>query len=121
MKRGTFSLENLKNLSHKEGCFDVVICTEVIEHIVAYKKVLRELKRVTKRGGLLILTFPNEPLWTFSRFLLFRRPIKVPDHYNSFSPEQMIKEVGLKVEKRYNIPFDIPACLALTRILAFRK
>lgn len=39
--------------------FDVIICSEVIEHIVNTDNLLTELNRVLKSGGCLILTFPN--------------------------------------------------------------
>lgn len=115
-----FSLQDLSNLDYKDEFFEVVICTEVIEHIPEYKKVINELKRVLKKGGYLIMTFPNEILWTISRFLLGRKPIRVPDHVNSFSSKRIIKCVKLNVVKKCNIP-PLPSSLALTRILVFKK
>lgn len=41
-----------------DGSFDVVICTEVLEHVPDPAGALREMSRVTKAGGLLILTAP---------------------------------------------------------------
>ena len=79
------------------------------------------MRRVVKKKGLLIISFPNEPLWTISRFFLGRRPIKVPEHCNSFSPQMIIDEINLKVKKRVNIPFRLPHYLALTRIIVFTK
>lgn len=114
-------LENLEKLHYPNNYFDVITCTEVIEHIPEYKKVIEELKRCLKPNGLLILSFPNEPLWTFSRFLLGRVPIKVPDHVNSFSSKQIIRIVNLKIKKRFNIPFRLPSFIALTRIIVFQK
>ncbi len=121
VKDGDFSLQNLENLKIKDNLFDVIMCTEVIEHIPNYKKVISELKRVLKKDGLLIISFPNENLWTICRFFLGRRPIKVPEHCNSFSPSDIINEVNLKVNKRINLPFGFPHFLSLTRILVFKK
>ncbi len=121
IKNAKFSLQDLKNLDYKDEFFDVIMCTEVIEHVPEYKKVLKEFERILKKGGLLIISFPNEFLWTISRFFLGRKPIKVPDHYNSFSPAIMIKEVNLNLKKRANVPFALPHFLALTRILVFEK
>ena len=45
-----FTLENLNNLNYEDDFFDIIICTEVIEHILDYEKVLGELKRVLKKG-----------------------------------------------------------------------
>lgn len=121
VKGGSFSLQNLESLNFKNNSFDVIMCTDVIEHIPNYKKVLSELKRVLKEDGTLIISFPNETLWTISRFFLGRKPIKVPEHCNSFSPRDLINEVNLKVDKRFNIPFGLPHFLSLTRILVFKK
>lgn len=38
--------------------FDVVICTEVLEHIKDYKRVLLEVSRILKGNGYLLLTVP---------------------------------------------------------------
>ncbi|MDE1889123.1 MAG: class I SAM-dependent methyltransferase [Planctomycetota bacterium] len=38
---------------------DVIIATEVIEHITETRKCLREMKRVLKRGGKAIISVPN--------------------------------------------------------------
>ena len=119
--KSKFSLQDLKNLNYENNFFDVIICTEVIEHVPEYQKVLRELKRILKDRGVLIISFPNEPLWILSRFFLGRRPIKIPDHYNSFSPKKLIKEVNLKVKEKINIPFRLPSTMALTRIIVFEK
>lgn len=116
-----FFLEDLEKLHYLDESFDIIICTEVIEHVQNYKKVINELKRVLKSGGILIISFPNEQLWNISRFFLGRKPIKVPDHVNSFSPRDIINEVKLKVIKILNIPFGLPYFIALTRIIIFQK
>ena len=64
-----FSLQNLRNLNYEDNFFDVVICTEVIEHISDYQEAIKELKGVLKKDGLLIITFPNEPLAIFCRLI----------------------------------------------------
>lgn len=45
---------------YQEGTFDVVVFAEIIEHLLNDPlKVLREIKRVLKPGGMMILTTPN--------------------------------------------------------------
>ncbi len=39
--------------------FDLVTCTEVIEHLEHYRETLREMHRVLKPGGRVVLTTPN--------------------------------------------------------------
>lgn len=50
------------SLPFKDGSFDKIICTEVIEHVLDPEKVLAEIGRVMRGGGSLVLTVPNEGL-----------------------------------------------------------
>lgn len=42
-----------------DNSFDVLICSEVLEHLEAYPKVLDEMRRVLKPGGKLCVTVPH--------------------------------------------------------------
>ncbi len=42
-----------------DGSFDVALCVEGIEHVVDRHKTLKELRRVLKPGGRLLITTPN--------------------------------------------------------------
>ena len=44
-----------------DGAFDLVISTEVVEHLDAPERALREMARVS--GGHLLLTVPHEPFF----------------------------------------------------------
>ncbi|MCG3168507.1 MAG: Ubiquinone biosynthesis O-methyltransferase [Pseudomonadales bacterium] len=46
-------------LPFADHCFDVVICSEVLEHIGPYRAVLAEIRRVLKPGGLLVASVPR--------------------------------------------------------------
>lgn len=50
---------NSGRLPYEDETFDLVTCSEVIEHVENYRAVLREVNRVLKRNGLLVLTTPN--------------------------------------------------------------
>jgi len=114
-----FYLKDLSNTGIEDNFFDVIMCSEVIEHIYNYEEVLKELVRISKKT--LILTFPNETLWTMSRFLIGRRPIKVPDHVNSFTPRKIIDTVPMKLHKKRTLPFGLPFVLSLNALLIFKK
>lgn len=51
-------LGDINMLSIKDDSIDVVICTEVLEHIENPQKALGEIKRVLKQGHCLIITTP---------------------------------------------------------------
>lgn len=112
---------SVSDIRYNEEFFDVIICTEVIEHIYDYKKVILEFKRLLKKGGYLIITFPNENLWTVSRFFLGRRPVKVPDHVNSFNPNFMQRLIGMNLLFSRNLPFRLPFFMSLGCLMGFKK
>jgi SAM-dependent methyltransferase len=58
-----------------EDAFDVVVSTELLEHVQDWRRIVSQLKRVTKRNGLLVVTtrspgFPYHPfpidLWRYT-------------------------------------------------------
>ena len=42
-----------------DSSFDIIICTEVIEHVVEIRQLINEINRVLRKGGKLILSTPN--------------------------------------------------------------
>lgn len=52
----------------EDEVFDVVMCTEVLEHVPDPVRVVREISRVLKRGGMLIVTAPFNSLTHFAPF-----------------------------------------------------
>ncbi len=46
----------------EDASFDVVICTEVLEHVVDPEGVLSEMRRVLRPGGRAVISFPNDRL-----------------------------------------------------------
>lgn len=55
-----------------DGAFDVVIAAEVIEHLENPRFTLRELTRLLKPGGTVIVTTPNNESWRSFVALLVR-------------------------------------------------
>ena len=58
---------NIYKLEYKNNSFDLVMETEVLEHLEDPKKGLKELIRVSKKY--LLLSVPNEPLFMIANFL----------------------------------------------------
>ncbi|MCP3876260.1 MAG: class I SAM-dependent methyltransferase, partial [Desulfobacteraceae bacterium] len=53
------SSTDITRLSFKDKAFDVVICSEVLEHIPNDKKAVKELLRVLKNKGVLAISVPR--------------------------------------------------------------
>lgn len=116
-----FLLTDLGKIDLPDNYFDIITCTETIEHVDDYLGVFEEFKRLLKPGGILILTFPNEFWWTVSRLLLGRRPIKVVDHVNFFTISKIKKLVPLKPVMSFGLPWRWPFIASLGGLVIFKK
>jgi 2-polyprenyl-3-methyl-5-hydroxy-6-metoxy-1,4-benzoquinol methylase len=101
-----------KTLPFKAKMFDKVILLDVLEHIHKRKQLLKEIKRILMKNGLLLLSVPNsQTSWKklLRKYNLFS--YSDPDHKVEFSKQQIInllKSVRLKVLDIYPVVFDTP-------------
>ena len=89
---------DIYKLPYKDNSFDVIICTEVLEHLDDPIRALQELRRVTKKY--VILSVPNEPLFTIQRFLRGKNMIKLgdhPEHIQHWSSDKFEKFVRVQM------------------------
>jgi ubiquinone/menaquinone biosynthesis C-methylase UbiE len=97
---GDFIAADAEHLPFKDGVFDRIVCTEVLEHIPDDRAGIRELVRVLKPGGLMAVSVPNylpEVLfWTIS-WGYWHSP---GGHIRIYKPgemAQMLSEGGLEL------------------------
>jgi SAM-dependent methyltransferase len=77
-------------LPFREGSLDGASLIEVIEHIVHAEDLLRELSRVIRRGGWLVLTTPNVAHLTYRwRALTGHPPKQEGYHYRFFTKKTL--------------------------------
>lgn len=55
----TWEVADIQALEHADATFDTVVSCETVEHVHDPRRALRELARVLKPGGRLLLTAPN--------------------------------------------------------------
>lgn len=65
-----------KNIPFENSQFDSILCTEVFEHIYELPDTIRELHRVLRKGGNILITCPfvwkeHELPFDFARYTLF--------------------------------------------------
>lgn len=124
-----FATGDATRLSFPDNFFDIVLCTEVLEHITSDRLVLQEMYRVLKKGGKAIITVPhkNYPFfWDPANFMLERLfgwhlPSRVwwlsgiwADHVRLYSEKELetkIENAGFRVTAmnrlfRYAFPFS---------------
>jgi SAM-dependent methyltransferase len=60
IKRNLYPIEiqNLLKLSLKSNTFDAVVVNDIFEHVTDISRTLREIRRILRKGGALISTFP---------------------------------------------------------------
>ena len=62
---------NIWEIEEKDAFFDVILCTEVLEHIPYPNETLAEFSRLLKPGGKLILTAPSNCLRHFDPYFIY--------------------------------------------------
>ena len=89
-----------KKLPFSDRHFDLIWCSEVIEHLENPEFAANEMRRVLKVGGFLILTTPNSRCWVYRVLSLFGispRKAQNPGHKQFFSLND-IKKLFPKAE-----------------------
>lgn len=103
---------NAQDIPFRDETFDIVVCSEVIEHCRDDIEVLAELYRISKINSFLILTAPNlYTLESISKVLIGRRIAAPSYHLREYSYNQLIRKItaaGFEILKFQSIGFYIP-------------
>jgi ubiquinone/menaquinone biosynthesis C-methylase UbiE len=110
-------------LPFEDGAFDLVTCQTVLIHVPDAGKAVREMTRVTRRGGVVLLAEPNNAVWPilesvvmgaspddaaallrFHAFCMLGKRLRGEgDEYVGESLPALLKEAGLEaIEIRMN-------------------
>ena len=110
----TFKEGSAYDLPYKDNSFDLVVCTEVLEHLNEPEKVLKETLRVSKQN--ILISVPNEPFFTLGNFIRGKNLFRLgndPDHINHWtvgSFQSFLKKNGVNIK---TLKFPFPWILAL--------
>ncbi len=105
---------NACHLPNRDGVFDAVSCLDVIEHVLDPRHLLRELARVLRPGGILVLTTPNiRAYWHISTLIRGRFPHTSSDpegydgghlHYFTFADVcHLLTEAGFDAIEEFGL------------------
>jgi SAM-dependent methyltransferase len=96
-------------LPFEDQTFDAVICLEGIEHVLSAYRLLRELIRVTKVNGLIVVSTPNVmSMYSRLQFLF-------TGTFHQFEPSQLAEVAPGEMKDRFHIS---PVSLSRMRYVA---
>lgn len=108
------TLGSAEKLPFKDKTFDLVVASEILEHLISPDKTFKEINRVLKPRGNAIITFPNTSSlqFRFGIFLFGSNPaLNYPENLNHirfFNIKDIIKMIGgtsLKIKKVRGVGF----------------
>lgn len=109
---------SIYELPYKDNSFDMVLCTEVLEHLEDPRKGLKEILRVTSKYCL--ISVPNEPFFMFANLVRLKNLPRFgndPDHKNHwtyFSFKKFLKREKVQIVE-YKAPLPLPLLIVLLR------
>jgi len=100
--KGTYMVHtgDALNLPFKDGTFDRIICSEVMEHVVDDNRACAELSRVLKKNGRVAITVPtifSEAIYDCLTYEYFTSP---GGHVRKYFPKQLadiMRQNGLEI------------------------
>lgn len=85
-------VSDITSIPVPDASFDAVLCVEVLEHLPEPIKAIKELARVTKPGGTLILTIPFCSMTHFAPYFFYTG-------YSKYWVEKFLPENGFLIEE----------------------
>jgi 2-polyprenyl-3-methyl-5-hydroxy-6-metoxy-1,4-benzoquinol methylase len=120
----TVTRDDVRSPTLPPASFDVVLCTEVIEHIVESRAALAGMRRLLRPGGVLLLSTPQRwsPLEVCSKIaflpgvinlvrLVYREPILPTGHVNLMTADEarrQLAEAGFEIRESHRSGFYLP-------------
>lgn len=78
------------NLPFKDESFDIIIASEIIEHVVHPEVFIRELFRCVKKNGTLIISTPYKEVLKYSLCIHCNQKTPVNSHLHSFDEKKLL-------------------------------
>jgi len=111
-----FKTEKIEKTSFTDNYFDVIILGDVLEHISNENAALKEIKRIIKKDGELIITVPKKGLFSFididNLILLAKKILRKTKnrpgyddwhkHYSTKELKTILGNHGFKITKKYS-------------------
>src|ERR1700676_998856 len=96
---GTYLQSSAESLPLEDASFDAVLCLDVLEHVVDQAAVIREIERVLRPEGMLILSVPHRGLLGWLDSLNLYAKLVRTTHHGLFPQE--IAQTG--IHRHYSV------------------
>ncbi len=107
--RISYSIVNAEDIPFSDNTFDLVMCSQVLEHIPDDSKTLSEFHRALRKGGLLVLAVPNCVTDMYPIFQPLEKRFDEAGHIHEYCIEDVrniLTRNGFHIEtKRYHCFF----------------
>ncbi len=81
-----------ENLPFQNSCFNKIVSTEVIEHVMHPRALLKEIERVSKNDAIIVITIPNERYINWIKNLLFSSRVHKLLFRKSYRPSRRMED-----------------------------
>jgi ubiquinone/menaquinone biosynthesis C-methylase UbiE len=108
---------DLENLPFRDSQFELAVCAEVFEHLANSSYAVRELNRVVKSDGHVIVSLPNllwEPLFKIADYFRMKVPEKAKRFITIMRLREIMKRSGFEIGSEQGIvlwPFPNPGLM----------
>lgn len=122
--RLSLKVDDITNSKLSAGSFDLILCTEVIEHIPDSQRALSEMHRLLKPGGVLVLSTPQRysPLELAAKVaflpgvihvvrLIYGEAILDSGHINLMTEAEVTRQLGnagFAIQERHKTGMYLP-------------
>lgn len=120
------SIEDLEVQNKIKNKYDVIICADVLEHLVEPEIVLNFLKTRLEKDGILLVSIPNVAYWGMRVHLMFSGDFSYHDSglmdrthlrffsFNNF--KDLLKKSSFKIVDYYPAEVRVPLQLSLQKV-----
>jgi len=120
-KKAPHAILRQDDLNHSRldsNFFDGIICADVLEHMRTPANAIREMIRICKPDGFIVLCLPQEINNIIARILFRKKPIFNPDHYHLVTGFFLKREFKIRPDNVKNIP-DVPGVFCMHRLMRY--
>lgn len=130
------AIDDITDTKLEKASFDLILCTEVVEHIPNSAPAIAQMYQLLKPGGMLILSTPQRwsPLELTAKIaflpgiidlvrLIYREPILETGHINLMTAKQVTKQLqiaGFHISKRFKSGLYLPLVAEFTGMKGLR-